>query len=75
MSGAVWRASGGLVDRLKTGHKLCLNTLCQRVFYFVSCVFLLLISVGYGGSGHKDTTDTAKNKEPGKRLKITMTFS
>lgn len=47
MSGAVCRASGGLVDRLKTGHKLCLNTLCQRVFYFVSCVFLLLISVGY----------------------------
>lgn len=75
MSGAVCRANSGLVDRLKTGHKLCLGTLCQRVFYFVSCVFLLLISDGYDASGHKDTTDTAKNKEPGKRLKITMTFS
>lgn len=75
MSGAVCQANDGLVDWLRAGHKLCLNTLCQRVFYFVSCVFSLLISVGYDDSGHKDTTDTAKNKEPGKRLKITMTFS
>lgn len=61
------RACSLSFNRWLDGHKLCLNTLCQALFVFVSLLKYIVISVAYFHPGHKNTTDTTKSKEVEKR--------